>query len=189
MVVAQEKDGVLYVDPTLSAGRKEWCADWAARMGWQLADAEQNPKLWAEMVEARRSERHATIRWHFGWEHYVLVSVPDGLTETSVYEFRVARVSDVARRFVKPVAVAQADLGGHFFGRSTKRVQICILKTDTISTLDEPVDPERAAETLRIFRNVDAGQPAAPPAAWKCQPGRCDYVATCTVRRQASPAR
>jgi hypothetical protein len=181
--VAQARDGVLYVDPALASDRREFCADWATRMGWTVASVEQDTKLWGEMVGARRAERYPTIRWNFPWQSYVLIGVPDGLTRTMVYDFRVARNADVARQFVKPVAMAQADLFGLCFQRAVKRVQICVLKTEKVTTIEAPVDPVRGMETLRIFQSVDSGKPAGPPASWKCAATRCEYAQSCIVRK------
>jgi hypothetical protein len=151
-------------------------------MGWTVASVVEDPKLWAEMVGARRAERHPTIRWNFPWQSYVLIGVPDGLTRTTVYDFRVARNADVARQFLRPVAMAQADLFGLCFHRDIKRVQLCVLKTEKVTTIEAPVDPVRGMETLRIFQAVDSGKPAGAPAAWKCAANRCEYVDSCRVR-------
>jgi len=184
-VVAEARDDVLFVDPALSEDKKEWCAEWARTMGWELASADEDPSVYREMLLLREGERYPTIRWQFAWEGYVLVGVPDGLTDELVYEFRVAHADQVARRFVKPVATAQADLLAQFFRRPTRRVQIHVTASGKTYTLSGLADRERASLTLRTFGEVDAGQPPSPPAAWKCEPGRCEYVATCQVRRPA----
>src|SRR5205823_11974501 len=94
----------------------------AAEEGIRVIGLEDDPRRRGQLLQADRAERHPTIRWNFSWGPYVLVGVPDGLTDAFVYEFKTTR-SDYLGRLLKPVATAQADLYGRFFRRPVKRVQ------------------------------------------------------------------
>ena len=123
------------------------------------------------------AERYPTIRWNFQWKDYVVVGVPDGITDEFVYEFKTTG-SDFLMKYVKPVAFTQADLYGYFFKRVMKRVQILIRKTREIKTWMEKVDVNNAKETLRKFRDLDEGlEEPKPPRKWKCR--SCDYKMIC----------
>jgi len=123
------------------------------------------------------AERYPTIRWNFQWRDYVVVGVPDGITDEFVYEFKTTG-SDFLMKYVKPVAFTQADLYSYFFKRVMKRVQILIRKTREIKTWMEKVDVNNAKKTLRKFRDLDEGlgEPK-PPQKWKCN--KCEYRDIC----------
>ena len=131
-------------------------------------------------LEAHLAERHPTIRWNFAWENYVVVGVPDGITEDFVYEFKTT-ASRFLLRYIKPVAFAQADLYGYFFGRRRKRVQVYIEEENRIETWDEPVNLANALGTLRLFKEADETQPPPPTEKWKCK--RCKFREKCLARR------
>jgi hypothetical protein len=134
------------------------------------------------LLERYKAERYGSIRWNFQWQEYVIVGVPDGLTKSFVYEFKTSRNKHLAS-FLKPVALTQADLYGHFFRRPTKRVQIHTEEDDEIQTWEAPVDQTRVLEVLTNFQQIDHGKliPQAP-MKWKCtkcdfrQPGQCPLV-------------
>jgi hypothetical protein len=136
------------------------------------------PKVQGEILECY-SEKYPTIRWNFDWEDYVIVGVPDGITDRFVYEYKTAG-SKWLLEWIKPVAMAQADIYGHFFRREEKRVQIMNREDGEIHTWHEGVDGGVALNTLRRFREVEKGErKATPPARWKCK--HCEFRSICTI--------
>ncbi len=149
----------------------------AARLALMI-ELEPDPSQRGELDQALHAEKYPTIRWNFRWERYSVVGVPDGITEEFVYEYKTTR-NRYMLKFVKPVALAQADLYGYFFKRPRKRVQIHINEEDQIETYEEPIDIDRAVKTLAAFARVDEGKPARPPAPWKCR--RCEFRVECPI--------
>lgn len=130
--------------------------------------------------ELLKAEKYPTIRWAFRWRDFMVCGVPDGITDNFVYEFK-RTVSKFLLRYVKPVAFAQADLYGYFFGRPKKKVQILIKETNEIKTWIEQIDEEMAELTLEKFREVVRQNRAPePPASWKCK--RCEYREHCAMK-------
>lgn len=123
-------------------------------------------------------ESHPAFRWNFPWGDYTVLGIPDGLTKQFVYEYKTTG-NRFLLGFLRPVALAQADLYGHFFRRPKKRVQIRILNEDKIETFEDLVDVARAEETLNAFALVEGGRPAHPPKPWKCR--HCEFKATCSI--------
>jgi len=138
-----------------------------------------SPMQRGEVLEIRKAERYPTIRWNFVWEDYVVVGMPDGITGTFVYEFKSTR-NRFLIKFVKPVALTQADLYGYFFKRDKKRVQVYIMESDMTETWEEKVDKSRATETLRRFKNIDEGEKPPSPRKWKCKV--CKLKEKCKAR-------
>jgi len=137
-----------------------------------------SPKQRGEALEIRKAERYPTIRWNFDWEDYVVVGVPDGITDTFVYEFKSTK-SRFLMNFVKPVALTQADLYGYFFKRDKKRVQIHVMEDGVTKTWEEKVDKSHAIETLRRFKNIDEGEKPLLPKEWKCRV--CEFKEICVL--------
>jgi hypothetical protein len=146
-----------------------------------LVDVEKFPKLRGEMIETTRAEHYPTIRWNFPWKEFVIVGVPDGITDSFVYEFKTVRDSYL-ELFIKPVAFAQADLYGYFFQRPEKRVQICAMKENEIHTWQEKVQKEKAIDLMSSFSRLVQGERPVPPRPWKCK--RCEYRPTCLISRR-----
>src|SRR5262249_23316449 len=79
-----------------------------------------------------------------------------------------------------PVALAQADLYGHFFNRPAKRVQLYVVEADQTLTWDLPTDRAAAESALNEFQAVDEGRRPSPPRErWKCR--KCDVRAACSI--------
>ena len=143
--------------------------------GVRIADLEEFPILRGEFLHELRGEKYPTIRWNFPWGRYVVVGVPDGITDRFVYEFKTTRIM----HFVRPVAMTQADLYGHFFNRDVKRVQILDMATQKTMTWEGPVDKNRAEGVLGDFSKVDGGWIPRAPKTWKCQ--YCAFTTTCPI--------
>lgn len=126
------------------------------------------------------AESYPTFRWHFSLNRYVVVGIPDGISDDFVYEFKSSKNDYIARFFTRPVAKTQADIYGLLFRRDKKRVQIRIRDQDELITIEEPVNEVRVQETVSKFAAVDDGQPPRPPKAWKCK----SAGQTCEVREQ-----
>jgi CRISPR/Cas system-associated exonuclease Cas4 (RecB family) len=145
----------------------------------RVLELEDDPKVRGLVLEEVRAERYPTIRWNFAWERYVVVGVPDGITDAFVYEFKTTRSRYLGGQLL-PVAGAQADLYGLFFGRPGKRVQLYVVEEDATQTWDLPVDRNVAESALQEFRSVDEGwRPRPPRERWKCR--RCGVRPVCPV--------
>lgn len=121
------------------------------------------------------SESYNTFRWHFNWRHYVVVGVPDGITDQFVYEFKSTKIL----HYQMPVAEVQADLYGYFFRRRHKRLQFHDIQHGKLLTVSGPVSRSNAQRTLRDFAAIDAGERPIAPKPWKCK--RCEYLSVCPV--------
>jgi len=107
-----------------------------------------------------------------------LVVCPDGITQDTVYEFKATN-KQYFIGFTKPVALTQADIYGHFFGKKKKRVQIYVRNSDRIDTFDLPVEASRVRETLDKFIGAAKGERPRPPAKFKCV--KCEYREECPM--------
>ena len=86
---------------------------------------EEDPLYRGEILHLKHAEKYPTVRWNFEWKKYVVVGIPDGITDEFVYEFKSTTSSGgFAKKWLKPVAETQADLYGFFFRRKKKKVQI-----------------------------------------------------------------
>jgi len=130
------------------------------------------------LLEALNAEKYSTFRWHFPWRNYVVVGVPDGITQRFVYEYKTTR-NRYLLNYVRPVALAQADLYALFFRRRIKRVQIQIIEEGVIETYEQSADAKQAARTLNAFSAVEQGEPARPPKVWKCR--HCEFIENCPI--------
>ena len=147
----------------------------AKKRGVRIANIEEFPKIRGELLESVFAEQYPTIRWNFNWNDYVVIGVPDGITDTFVYEFKTTK-SKFLEYFIKPVAFAQADLYGYFFKRKTKRVQILIVEENKKETWEENVNEANAIKTLNSFAKIDNGEKPSPPKEWKCK--SCEFYKT-----------
>jgi CRISPR/Cas system-associated exonuclease Cas4 (RecB family) len=165
---------IMIINPDIPTELKEQLAEDAKARGIRIAGLEELPKLRGEIVESTRRERYPTIRWNFSWGNYVVNGVPDGITDTFVYEFKTTR-NRFLMYYLRPVAFAQADLYGYFFKRKRKRVQVHVMEEDRTETWEEDVDDTNAIQVLSSFERVDKGEKPLPPKEWKCR--------SCELRR------
>jgi hypothetical protein len=167
------------INPTLPPAQRARCEAVAARAGVVVLDLEADPKLRGLVLEESQAERHRTIRWHFEWGRHVVIGEPDGITDSTIYEFKSTR-SRYLLSHLLPVALAQADLYGFFIRRPTKRVQLYVVEEGATQTWESPVDRAAAESLLRHFQAVDGGARSRPPRErWKCR--RCDVRAACPI--------
>src|SRR5262245_27075783 len=134
-----------------------------------------------QIAEAQYAERHPLFSWHFHWDRYVDVGVPDGVTKDFVYEFKSTGRARYRDNLMRQGCV-QADVYGLFFQRNRKRVQVYSIDTGQIDTLDEKVDRANAERYLRNFSRVDGGEFPRLPETFKCR--ICDHVKRCPLRIQ-----
>lgn len=171
---------VMVINPDLSPKlRQRYEIDAKAR-GIRIANPEEFPQLRGEFLQTTRAEQYPTIRWNFAWEGYVVVGVPEGITDRFVYEFKTTG-SRFLLHFVKPVALTQADLYGYFFRRERKRVQIYIVEEGTTETWEDEVNKTKAIKVLGNFKRVDGGWAPPLPKAWKCK--RCEFKRVCKLAK------
>lgn len=147
----------------------------------QLANAEGrlSPMERGRMRQLMDGEQYPSLRWSFRWHDYVLVGIPDGITEDFVYEFKSVS-GDYMIRYAGGPARTQADLYGMVFDRPKKRVQFYIEDEERVKTLEDPVDKDEAIKTLSSFEAIDKGRqlPRLTTVTWKCK--HCDYVKYCS---------
>ncbi|RSN72498.1 hypothetical protein [Candidatus Methanodesulfokora washburnensis] len=125
----------------------------------------------------RIAEQYPTIRWAFRWRDFMVAGVPDGITDSFVYEFKTTK-DKFLLNYMKPVAFTQADLYAHFFRRPLKRVQIYLRETGEMLTWTEAADEENARTTLEKFREaVRENKAPKMPASWKCR--KCEFKQEC----------
>ena len=150
---------------------------------WEIDEErlKEDPLYRGRILEIKHAEKYPKVRWNFEWGKYVVVGVPDGITDEFVYEFKSTTSSGgFAKKWLKPIAETQADLYGFFFRRKKKRVQIYSLKDNKTYTWEGVVDEGRAKEVLEKFEKVDSGELPPPPASWKCR--RCEFANECPVK-------
>ncbi|HEV2970058.1 MAG TPA: hypothetical protein VGY55_08710 [Pirellulales bacterium] len=166
------------VDPDRGPLQRKLQEENAAAHRVRVIVSRDEAMLRGKIDQALRAEKYPTMRWHFPWRSYVVVGMPDGITDEFAYEYKSTRSRSLLS-FTKPVAFAQADLYGYFFIRPKKRVQIHVLQNETTETWEEPVDIANAEGTLSAFNLVDVGAIARLPEAWKCN--SCEFRASCSI--------
>ncbi|NOZ81877.1 MAG: hypothetical protein GXO63_01880 [Candidatus Micrarchaeota archaeon] len=178
--IVTDRDGnkKMIINPSLPEEEKLYLEQQAKFEGIEIVDPEKFPSIRGEFLESTKAEQYPTIRWNFEWDNYVIIGVPDGITDDFVYEFKTTR-NKFLMNFIKPVAFAQADLYGFFFKRNIKRVQIYVTEEDIIKTWVEKVDISNAYKTLNYFKAMDEGTEVIPPKKWKCI--SCKYKNKCNV--------
>ena len=177
-VVTGEK--LLIINPLIPKEKKGRIEGLARKKGIRIGNLNDLPaKLRGGLCEEFIAERYPTIRWNFEWDDFVIVGVPDGISDEFVYEFKTTG-SEFLLSYLEPYALVQGDLYGHFFKRNYKRVQVYVMDEQNVYTWHEPVDSGKAIEVLEAFKKVceDGGTP--PPERWKCR--SCEYRKTCTVK-------
>ena len=117
------------------------------------------------VIQRLKAEQYPSIRWNFRWNDFVLVGVPDGITDDFVYEFKSTR-SRFLLTYHKPVALAQANLGAHFFQRPNVRAQVHVMDEDRTETWGGPVDAQQVDFLLSELTKSAAGALPPPPNAW-----------------------
>jgi hypothetical protein len=168
---------MMVINPDLSSSQRVYYEALAMKQGIPVVSSnEVPPELRGMMLETSQSEGYPTIRWNFPWDTYVVVGVPDGITDTFVYEFKTTR-NGFLQGFQKPVALVQADLYGLFFRRGIKRVQIYVLDDQETKTWEEAVDKESAESLLKDFARATTGWEPPSPRPWKCK--RCKFMPMC----------
>lgn len=179
-IASIQEAGKVYLNPEASEMDRAIAAEEASSSGAIIVDSNQNPLIAGTLQESAYAERYARLRWHWRWDRFVVVGVPDGITREFVYEFKsVGSVNWM--RFARPVATAQADLYGYFWKRPAKRVQLRDRASGETVTIEELVNVQRALDTLAKFEAVDAGEPPVKPVAWKCN--NCDFREKCPLRK------
>lgn len=169
----------MILPPDLPLGLKEEYLEIAEAEGIPVISIEEaSPIMRGEILHRTKAEEYPTIRWNFPWKDYIVVGVPDGITDSFVYEFKTTR-SEFLVRYTRPVAFTQADLYGYFFKRGSKRVQIYIVEKDIIKTWTEKVDTKNAEDVLYKFKRIEEGEPPKSPQKWKCK--HCKFRTRCTL--------
>jgi len=144
----------------------------------KIGNIEDFPLIRGNILETSKAERYPSIRWNFVWDKYVVVGVPDGITDSFVYEFKTTRNRSLMH-YLKPIAFTQADLYGYFFKRKKKRVQIYIVDEKKSETWENRVDPTSALKALENFKRLDEGWIPPSPKPWKCKV--CEFKDVCEL--------
>jgi len=138
----------------------------------------ETPMLRGTTMETNIAERYHTFRWNFEWGNYVVIGVPDGITDEFVYEFKSTK-STYTLSYLKHIAIAQADLYGYFFKRNKKRVQIFVMEERITETWDSETSIKNAEGILNKFKAVENGQLGRPPKEWKRK--TCEFASQCEL--------
>ena len=180
-----DRDGnkVLVINPFADEYNKEMAIIDAKMKGIKVITdlQEAPPTTRGEFLHRIFEERYQTIRWNFPWKEYVVVGVPDGITDKFVYEFKTTR-NNFLKRFAKPVAFAQANLYGYFFRRPQRRIQMYVVEDKFLNTWQEKTKPEDAISLLTQFRKADYAGDIIPPKSWKCK--SCMFRNICPIARK-----
>jgi hypothetical protein len=179
--VLVEEDGgtkVMVLNPGLCPSERKQRLRQAKAKGMRIGDPDDFPTIRGHFAHAMDAEQYPTIRWSFQSGKYVVVGVPDGITDQFVYEFKSCKNSFLMN-YQKPVALTQADLYGYFFRRDKKRVQIHIKDGERTETWEDPVNKANAERTLRNFARVDGGWIPPAPKPWKCK--TCEFREDCAI--------
>lgn len=171
---------VMVINPDLPLEQRLCFEAEAKAEGVRIANPEEFPILRGEFLHTTKAEHYPTIGWNFRWERYAVGGVPDGITDTFVYEFKTCRNKYLMDYFIKPVALTQADLYGYFFKRSKKRVQMYAAAEDYIQTWETKVDEGKVETVLKNFTRVDGGWIPPAPNPWKCK--SCEFNQSCSIR-------
>ena len=131
-----------------------------------------------DKAEKMFSESYPTLRWNFTLGRYVAVGVPDGITDSFVYEFKSTKRPDYIEKVYQRAAL-QADLYCYFFGRSQKRIQILSIPNEKLESWDEEADPQNAKKVLECFSRIDGGWLPPLPEKYKCR--TCEFKAECPI--------
>jgi CRISPR/Cas system-associated exonuclease Cas4 (RecB family) len=154
---------------------KDELMDLAKNLAESFGESIDNPLNFGKYAESIIAEPYPTIRWNFPYKDFILVGVPDGITDRFVYEFKTSNnLQNILR-----IAEAQADIYGYFFSRDTKRVQIYLKRERKIVTKETPVNRNNAEITLEKATSVYNGGKPIPPAPYKCN--NCEYKDKCPI--------
>lgn len=178
IIIDKNGNKVMVINPDLTQEERINYEEQAKFKEIRVADPEEFPTIRGEFLEPTKAEQYPTIRWNFDWNNYIVVGVPDGITDSYVYEFKTTR-SRFLMYYLKPVAFTQADLYGYFFKREKKRVQIYIVNEKITKTWENQVDRKRVLEVLRNFKKVDEGWTPPLPKTWKCK--SCKFKDACKL--------
>lgn len=168
---------VMVLNPSLSPELKVKLTKSAEKKRIKVASLDDAPpKLRGEVYEEFLAERYPTIRWNFEWENYVVVGVPDGITDEFVYEFKTTG-SEFLLGYIEGSALAQGNLYGYFFKRQSKRVQVYVVDEKETVTWHEDVNEGEAKSLLKALKQLDETHKFLLPEKWKCN--RCEFRETC----------
>lgn len=171
---------LMVLNPSISVEEKKNAKALAVKEGIKIMNLDDlPPKLRGELYEEFIAERYPTLRWNFQWNDFVIVGVPDGISDEFVYEFKTT-ASEFLLAYLEPCALAQGDLYGYFFKRKFKRVQVYVIDEKNIYTWHETVDTSRAVNLLKSFKMVYEEGKAAPPERWKCR--NCEFRQICSIK-------
>jgi CRISPR/Cas system-associated exonuclease Cas4 (RecB family) len=131
-----------------------------------------------DVFELICGEKYHQFRWNFPYGRYVILGVPDGITDDFVYEFK----SGSKGRF-RPErtteATVQGDLYGYFFRKKMKRVHVYTLDDRRMASHNSPIDEGTVIRYLKNFARVDAGEMPRLPSPGKCR--SCDFKDSCPL--------
>ncbi|MFO7966805.1 MAG: PD-(D/E)XK nuclease family protein [Archaeoglobaceae archaeon] len=169
---------VAVIDPNTSKEERSHLEELYKSNGYRIVDLEEEPMLRGYLHEETKGEKYPSIRWNFNWSDYVIVGIPDGITDSFVYEFKTTR-SKFLFYYLKPVALTQADIYGYFFERDNKRVQLYLVNEEEVKTFEDKTDKTKAIDTLRKFKELDNGSTPFRPKEWKCK--SCEFKEECKL--------
>ena len=140
--------------------------------------------LLGQEYERVKAESYSTIKKYFKYKKYILIAVPDGVTESFCYEFKSVK-NEFIFYFTKSVARAQAILYSYFFNKPEIRYQIHIQKQDEIKTFQEKVNTAEAESILSTMDKLLKNRvKPIPPKRFKCS--TCEFNGRCDLMKKAT---
>ncbi|HEK86074.1 MAG TPA: hypothetical protein ENO29_06945 [Candidatus Aminicenantes bacterium] len=171
------------INPNLSPFQKQIFEEIAKSEGAKVISIEEAPGITrGEILEDSLAEKYPTIRWNFKWNEYSIIAAPDGITDDFVYEFKTTK-NRFLSNFIKPVALAQADLYGYSFKRKKKKVQIYIMEESKRETWEAEIDENNVLGLLEKFSMANEFHKFFPPKEWKCKV--CEYFNKCPFYKKS----
>jgi CRISPR/Cas system-associated exonuclease Cas4 (RecB family) len=151
--------------------------------GMSIVLSESSPSIRGAILHEELAEKHPTISWHFTWDKYVILTVPDGITDEYIYEFKTIKSKNYIS-FSKPIANAQAEIYALQWNRPKKRIQYYIMQDETFQTTESQTDRAIAEKLFCLFRELHQNpKPVIPlPVAFKCK--SCSFAEFCEGRKQ-----
>lgn len=140
-----------------------------------------NPLERGIFEELNRAEHYPTFRYHFNWKNYIIEGAPDGIGPDFCYEFKTT-ANEFLCNFIKPMAIAQANIYSYLFEKPKIKVQIKLMNkvNERSIIIEQKTDERHAVHTLNTMDKLLTNKMnPIPPKQWKCK--SCEYRSECRI--------
>ncbi|MBU2805238.1 hypothetical protein HF668_08790 [Acidithiobacillus ferridurans] len=129
-------------------------------------------------LESLCAKKLPKIRWNFELGGFIFVGFPDGIGDAYVYEFK-STSNPFMKSFMKPCAIAQANLYANMFHLEKYQVEILTRDkgTECVDGYANVDDAERLAKSIS---DVIHGEKHIKPKPFKCR--LCEFNMDCSLR-------